>query len=217
VSSSASSDDARDIVRAGYDAIADTYAEWSASFESPVGAWVARFVEQVPAGARVLELGCGGDNPSTRTLTGRYDYLGVDLSSVQLERACRAFPGSQFQLGDVTRLELVPASFDGVVSLFMLGHIPRAEQAPLLGKIASWLRPGGWLLATFGTADTDDEITNDWLGGPMLFASFAEQTNRDLLAAAGFEAVDVRVVPFEEPGEVLTRFMWALARLGSPG
>ena len=202
-------------MRAAYDTIAETYAEWSSSFESPVGAWVARFGEQVPAGARVLELGCGGDNPSTRTLTGRYDYLGVDLSSVQLERARRAFPDSQFQLGDVTRLELEPASFDGVVSLFMLGHIPRAEQAPLLGKIASWLRPGGWLLATFGTADTDDEITDDWLGAPMLFASFDEQTNRDLLAAAGFEPIDVRVVPFEEPGEVLTRFMWALARLGS--
>jgi hypothetical protein len=29
----------------------------------------------------------------------------------------------------------------------MLGHVPRAEQAPLLGSIASWLREGGYLLA----------------------------------------------------------------------
>jgi SAM-dependent methyltransferase len=206
--------DPKEIVRTGYDAIADTYAEWSASFESPVGGWVARFAEEVPEGARVLELGCGGDNPSTRTLSDRYDYLGVDLSPAQLERAREAFPAARFQLADVTGLDFEPASFDGVVSLFMLGHIPRAEQAPLLGRIASWLRPGGWLLATFGTADTDDQVTEDWLGAPMLFASFDEQTNRDLLAAAGFESVDVRVVPFDEPSHGLTRFMWTLARIG---
>jgi hypothetical protein len=87
-------DHPQEIVRAGYDAIADRYAEWSASFESPVGAWVAKFAERVPAGARVLELGCGGGNPSTLELARRYDYLGVDLSASQLARARRALPGA---------------------------------------------------------------------------------------------------------------------------
>jgi len=204
--------DPKHVVRDGYDAIAERYAEWSASFESPVGSWVARFCERVPAGASVLELGCGGGNPSTRTLAARYDYVGVDLSPVQVERSRHAVPGARFLVADAAELELEPASLDGVVSLFMLGHVPRGEQAPLLGRIASWLRPGGVLLATMGTAEAEDEVEDDWLGAPMFFASFDEATNRALLAAAGLDALDARVVPFEEPGHGLVRFMWVLAQ-----
>jgi SAM-dependent methyltransferase len=205
-------DDPKEIVRAGYDAIADRYAEWAASFESPVGGWLAKFCGVVPAGARVLELGCGGDNPSTRALAARYDYLGVDLSPAQVERARRALPAARFELADATELRLEPESFEGIASLFMLGHVPRAQQGPLLHRIGEWLRPGGVLLATLGTAEADDEVDADWLGAPMFFASFDEATNRRLLAAAGLEPIDIRVVPFEEPGHGLVRFMWALAR-----
>jgi len=204
--------DPKEIVRAGYDAIAARYAEWSASFESPVGAWLARFTERVPSDARVLELGCGGDNPSTLELAGRYDYLGVDLSAGQLARARRELPDARFLEGDATTLELEPDTFDGVVSLFMLGHVPRAEQGPLLRRISGWLRPGGWLLATMGTAAADDVVERDWLGAPMFFASFDEETNRRLLADAGLNALEARVVPFEEPGHGLVHFMWVLAQ-----
>jgi SAM-dependent methyltransferase len=206
----------REVVRAGYDAIADRFAEWAASFETPVATWLGRFLGRVPAGARVLELGCGGDNPATRRLASRYDYLGVDISSEQLARARRAVPGARFVLGDATTLELDADSFDGVVSLFMLGHVPRAEQGPLLRRVAGWLRPGGWLLATLGAGEAEDAVEDDWLGAPMFFASFDEETNRRLLLAAGFELVEARVVPIEEPGHGVISFMWVLARLAPP-
>ena len=204
--------DPHDVVRRGYDVIADEYSAWSASFETPAGAWLARFVDRVPDGARVLELGCGGDNASTRELVRRYDYLGVDISREQVARAQRAMSDSRFLHADATALEL-DETFDGIVSLFMFGHIRRGAQEPLLRKLATWLRPGGWLLCTFGTDDSDDVVTDDWLGAPMFFASFDEGANRELLTRAGFELVDARVVPFEEPGHGLVRFMWVLARI----
>jgi SAM-dependent methyltransferase len=205
-------DESKEIVRAGYDAIADRYAAWAASFETPVGSWLAKFVERVPAGARVLELGCGGDNPATRVLAELYEYVGVDLSPVQVERSRVSMPDVRFEVGDATSLEQKAAAVDGIVSLFMLGHVPRAEQGPLLRRIAVWLRPGGWLLATMGTAAAEDEVDPDWLGAPMFFASFDEATNRRLLQDAGLDAVEARVVPFEEPGHGLVRFMWVLAQ-----
>jgi SAM-dependent methyltransferase len=205
-------DEPKEIVRAGYDAIAGRYAAWSATFETPVGAWLAKFVERVPAGARVLELGCGGDNPATRVLAERYEYLGVDLSPVQIERSRAAMPGIRFEVGDATSVEREAATLDGVVSLFMLGHIPRAEQGLLLQRIAAWLRPGGWLLATMATAATEGEVDPDWLGAPMFFAAFDEATNLRLLREAGLDAAKARVVPYEEPGHGLVRFMWVLAQ-----
>ena len=94
----------------------------------------------------------------------------------------------------------------------MLGHVPRAEQAPLLASIASWLRDAGYLLATMGTAGADDEVDHDWLGAPMFFASFDEAVNRRMLEDAGFEVVEAKVIPTEERGHGLVRFMWVLAR-----
>jgi SAM-dependent methyltransferase len=133
-------------------------------------------------------------------LAERYEYLGVDLSPVQIERSRAAMPGARFELADATSLELEAATIEGIVSLFMLGHVPRAEQASLLQRIAAWLRPGGWLLATMGTAAAEDEVDPDWLGAPMFFASFDEPTNHCLLRDAGLDAVEARSSPSRSPG-----------------
>ena len=74
-----------------------------------------------------------------------------------------------------------------------------------------WLREGGYLLTTMGTAGADDEVDDDWLGAPMFFASFGEAANRRMLADAGFDLVESKVIPIEEPGHGLVRFMWVLA------
>jgi SAM-dependent methyltransferase len=204
--------EAHDIVRRGYDAIADRFAEWSASFESPVAQWVEKLVELLPPDAKVLELGCGGDNASTRLLASRFHYFGVDISDAQVERARRANPHTPFLRADATELELEDEQFDAVVSLFMLGHVRRDAQEALLRKVARWLVPGGLFLATMGTADARDEIDDDWLGAPMFFSSFSADENRELLRRAGFDMIDARVIPNEEPGHGLVSFMWVLAR-----
>ena len=58
----------------------------------------------------------------------------------------------------------------------------------------------------------EDVVEADWLGAPMFFASFDEETNLILLAGAGLEVERTRVVPSEEPGHGLVRFQWVLAR-----
>jgi SAM-dependent methyltransferase len=75
---------------------------------------------------------------------------GVDISDVQIERARRLVPRATFVRADATTVEFAPGSCDAVVTLFALIHIPLAEQPLLLTRIGSWLRPGGWLLATAG-------------------------------------------------------------------
>ena len=201
-----------ELVRRGYDAIAERYAEWAASFDSPAMSWVEKLRERLPHHSHVLDLGCGGGGPATRALAARNDVLGIDISERQLERARRLVPEARFERADATEVAFEPESFDAVVSLFMLGHVPRAKQRPLLERIFGWLVPGGWLLATLGTANTDDEVEPDWLGAPMFFASYDEEWNRRALESVGFVLEEARVVPFEEPGHGVVSFMWVLAR-----
>jgi SAM-dependent methyltransferase len=206
------SDDPKRIVASGYDAIAERYAEWAASFDSPTMSWLEKLLARLDDGSDVLELGCGGGGPATQAIAQRHRLLGVDISPRQIERARRRVPRATFECADATELELEPESFDAVVSLYMLGHVPRAEQAPLVESVASWLRPRGWFLTTLGTAGAEDEIEDDWLGAPMFWASFDEETNKRMLGEAGFELVEARVIPMEEPGQGLVAFMWVLAR-----
>ena len=174
--------------------------------------WVEKLLDLIEDGSDLLELGCGGGSPATMRLAERHRLLGVDISPRQVERARERVPNASFECADATELALEPGSFDAVVSLFMLGHVPRAEQAPLLGSIASWLCDGGYLLATLGTATADDVVDDDWLGAPMFFASFDEAAGRRLLADAGFGLIESRVIPVEEPGHGVVSFMWILAR-----
>ena len=204
--------DPKEIVRAGYDAIAERYAEWAATFETPELRWVEELLARLPEEASVLDLGCGGGRTAAQSVASRHGYTGVDISSAQVARARERIPNGRFLVADVTALELEPASFEAVMSMFMFGHIPRAEQAPLLARIHGWLKPNGLLLATMGTGGTEDAVEADWLGAPMFFASFDPETNRKLLADAGFELLRARVITYDEPGHGPVSFMWILAR-----
>jgi SAM-dependent methyltransferase len=200
------------VVAAGYDSIADRYLEWAASFHPLAVRWVENLLRRLPVGSDLLDLGCGRGVPATRALAQRHRVTGVDISRAQIERARREVPEATFLQGDAATLEWPSASFDAVVSLYMFGHVPRRQQARLLERIGSWLRPGGWLLCTMGIGGSDDVVEDDWLGVPMFFASFDADTNRGLVRDAGFELVSERIVPQEEPGHGLVSFMWVLAR-----
>ena len=199
-------------MRRGYDTIAERYAEWAASFESPAAEWIEKLEQRLPERSRVLDLGCGSGGPATRALAARHELVGVDVSERQLERARRLIPQARLLRADATEVEFEPESFDAVVSLFLFGHVPRAKQGPLLERIFGWLAPGGRLLVTLGTANADDEVEADWLGAPMFFASHDEEWNQRALKSAGFLVEEARVVPVEEPGHGVVSFMWALAR-----
>jgi ubiquinone/menaquinone biosynthesis C-methylase UbiE len=203
--------DLKSIVASGYDTIAEQYEQWASAFEPFVLDWVERLLQRLPEGARVLDLGCG-NGMVTRVLVERHDVTGVDISAAQLERARRKAPRAAFVHADAAQLVLPQETFDGVVSTFVFGHVPRAEQGVLLDRVHAWLRPGGWLLITLGVGESHDVVVPDWLGAPMFFASWDEAMNLELLRQAGFRVDEQRVVPLDEPGHGRVSFKWVLAQ-----
>ena len=196
---------ARKVVREGYDRMADRYTTWSVS---PPGGTTERFLHRVLSavldGADVLDLGCGQGAAVAEALAGRCRVTGVDASREQLARARARVPGATFIQADIATLAWPPDSLDAVTAFYSLTHLPRADQAALFGRVATWLRPGGVICATLGGGDTFDEIEPEWLGVPMFFAGFAPEENRRLLAAAGFEPVVDEVRDLQEPDGIST-------------
>lgn len=199
------------VVERGYDVIAERYAAWSLGIQDEARErHIDLLLARVPAGAPLLELGCGGGGPTTQRLARHCALTGVDISARQIALARRNVPAATFMHGDMTALDFPPASFAAVAAFYTLTHVPRDEQGALLARIARWLRPGGLFVATLGASSTPGAIEDDWLGAPMYFSHFDSATNQRLVEAAGLRIERAREETILEEGKPTT-FLWVVA------
>ncbi len=199
-----------ELVRRGYDAISYRYRSDDAE-PGRYAAWLAGLQDRLPAGASVLDVGCGCGVPVARSLAAAgHQVTGIDISDVQIERARRLVPAGTFIRADVTTAGFRPASFDAVVCLYSLIHIPLDEQPGLLRRVGGWLRPRGWLLAVAGQRAWTGAEEN-WLGGQatMWWSQADAGAYRGWLEQAGLEVTEQGFVPEGDSGHAL---FWARRR-----
>jgi SAM-dependent methyltransferase len=208
--------DPKQIVANGYDHIAETYAGWAAGSTSDERTrYAGILLERLPPGARVLELGCGAGVPVTQALARRFAVTAVDISARQVALAQRNAPTATVLHADMAALSFPPESFDGVIALYSIIHLPRAEHAPLLRSIATWLRPGGLLIATMGVNDMAAGTEDDWLGAPMFWSGFDSATNEALVRESGLRILSAREEAADEDGRPVW-FLWIVAEKPAP-
>ena len=204
--------DSRRIVADGYDAIAERYYAWSDARPSATRRrWLTRALALIPAGADVLDLGCGAGVPMTQALAAGRHVTGVDISARQVELARAAVPEATFIHADMSDLDLAPASLDAVVAFYSLTHVPRVDLPRLLAAMHRWLRPGGIFIASMGAQDSPDAVEADWLGAPMFFSHHGAKKNRALIRDAGFD-LEEAVVEEEPEDRHAALFLWVIAR-----
>lgn len=141
----------------GAESVAAFDAMGAAALRPVYLAAIARLSPLVPAGGRVLDLGCGGGRFLCAFLLARPDCtgIGLDLSPAMLERA-RANAGqagvaarATFLAGDMTAPLLVPAPA-AVACLFALHHLPDLDALRrCLAAIADLRRRHGCALWLF--------------------------------------------------------------------
>lgn len=198
-----------DIVRSGYDKVSWAYRanrpdESSEEYLKYAG-WTDELKRRLPASSCVLDLGCGCGVPVSQVLATDHRVTGVDISPVQVDRARRLVPEADFMCADMCEVEFPDASFDAVVCLYAIIHVPVDEQPSLIGRIARWLAPGGLFLVTAGeTAWTG--VEEDWLGvpgGDMYWSHADRATYRRWLIDAGFTVVCTAFIPEGDGGHSL--------------
>lgn len=204
--------DPKQLVEAGYDAVADAYAAWAGRIEDTERRrWTDFLGENLPEDAPVLDLGCGHGLPSTRALAERFAVTGVDVSAKQLELARRNVPNATFIQTEMSRLDFPAESFDAVTAFYSIIHLPRDEQPGLLRSISVWLRPGGYIVAVMGAASSPGYVDPDWLGASMYWSHFDSDTNVAMVEKAGLEIVSAQDHTISEEGVPVT-FLWIVAR-----
>lgn len=105
-------------------------------------------VTQLDRTRRVLSLGCGIGDTELLLAPHAAELVGVDLSPAAIRQA-RADAGraglanAQFLAGDLQRLDLPPRSFDVIVAVFVLHHLPEAAIGDVAHRVAALLKRGG--------------------------------------------------------------------------
>jgi len=104
----------------------------------------------VPAGARVLDAGCGTGRVARWLHRNGYDCVGVDLDEAMLAEARRAAPEIPWLQGDLATLDLT-GDFDLVVCAGnVIPLVAAGTEATVVANLAAALRPDGLLVAGFG-------------------------------------------------------------------
>nr|WP_298895950.1 class I SAM-dependent methyltransferase [uncultured Altererythrobacter sp.] len=83
---------------------------------SAEGDWIDAFIDLLPAGARVLDVGCGSGLPIARKLVSAgLVVTGIDTTPEFCELARRNVPSGTFLEMDMREFEF-PQRFDGIVA-----------------------------------------------------------------------------------------------------
>jgi len=202
----------RETVTAGYERLVDDFAEWASRVDDPGrDTLFDEFIGRLPQRASILDVGCGSGAAWARDLATRFAVTGIDISPAQVDAARRNVPSARFLVADVTAIEFEPASFDGVLALYSVGHLPAHEHEDVFGRFGRWLRPGGVLLASL-PAEADRGSTRDWIGGvPMFFASLGAARYVELLHKHGWHVIEAETRVADEPDGRVS-FLWILAQ-----
>ena len=149
-------------------------------------------------GMRVLEIGCGTGNLTTRA---KHAHRGAELigsdpdpkALARAQRKARGLTGIRFERGYAQQLPFANDEFDRVLSSMMLHHLDDDTKAAAAAEIHRVLRPGGRLhIVDVGGPMTasDGLMARRMLRSPHIVGNLGDAIPR-LLRTAGFECTEV--------------------------
>jgi SAM-dependent methyltransferase len=153
--------------------------------------YLKELLQNLPADAKVLDLGCGNGKPILAYFVNRnINVLGIDASEQMLEMAKANFPATRFMLKDMRELDL-DEKFDAVIAWHSFFHLPADDQPGMFGIFKQHLNPNGILLFTSGTERGEAWGLN---GGENLFhASLDTAEYQALLQSNQFEVLKHKI------------------------
>ena len=128
---------------------AKSYAAWAKAPSSRL----TSFLELLPQGASILELGCGAGNHAAEMLAKGFAVRATDGSPEMAEIASRRLghPVEAMRFDELRERD----AFDGVWASACLLHVPRAELAGVLDRIHRALKTGGVFYASYKIGEDD--------------------------------------------------------------
>ncbi|MCY0950089.1 class I SAM-dependent methyltransferase [Streptomyces sp. H27-S2] len=182
-----------------FDALAIRYEEAFGQDPAQLEAldWLAA---RLPSGARVLDVGSGTGRPTAEVLAAAgCAVTGIDVSAAMVALARGRVPRARFEQADVRTYAPGEVGFDAVCSFFPLLMMDQPEVAASLERMASWVRPGGYLVLATVPGDIRG-LGIEFMGHRVTVSSLSAEDHLTRLTAQGLEVLHHRTVLFHPAG-----------------
>lgn len=167
-----------------YERHASAWAADRGAFEWNDRCWHDRFIEGLPKGASILDLGCGSGHPVARYFVDReFSVTGVDASPTLISICRTQLPNQSWVVGDM-RTVSIGKQFDAVLAWDSFFHLKPDDQRNMFAVFAEHAAPSALLM--FNSGPAYGEAIGEYRGDPLYHASLSADEYRDLLAKFGF-------------------------------
>lgn len=167
----------------------------------------SRFASMLPAGGRILDLGCGSGRDSLAFLKAGFKVDAVD-GSKQMVEAAKGLTGL-----DVTQAlfsEYEPDGlYDGIWACSSLLHVASGELPSLIEKYSKALKPNGVFYLSFKLGDYEGMRNGRW------FTDFTEESFCALIGKInGLEILEIDITIDVRPGRSDEKWLnaWCIRR-----
>ena len=133
------------IVKKNYSEIAEHYSE---TRKKELWPELIDLTKNIPANARVLDVGCGSGKLLKVLQEKKIYYLGIDPCAELLKQAGEQFPNFKFNKGDILNLGAInELNFDYIFCIAVLQHIPGKDlQIKALKQLKNKLSKNGKII-----------------------------------------------------------------------
>jgi SAM-dependent methyltransferase len=153
-------------------------------FEQP---WLARFMNLLPPGASILDIGCGSAEPIARYFIDKgCEMTGVDSSPTLIGICKSRFPEQDWIVADMRALSL-DRRFDGILAWDSFFHLCPEDQRRMFPIFSQHAAAKAALMFTSGPGY--GEAIGSYKGEPLYHGSLDGGEYRSLLDQNGFELV----------------------------
>ena len=173
----------KEMVMKGYNTIANDY--YTHRDLNKFNSELDEFTNLVPKGGKVLDVGCGAGIPTAKYLVNKgLKLTGIDISETMLKMARKNVPDAEFIQKDMTQLDFDDNTFDGIISVYALFHVPKQEHKQIFQNFFRILKSGGILLINTGISES--EGISSFFGVPMFWSNNNPEKTLKFINESGF-------------------------------
>lgn len=178
----------------------------------------AYLLQTLPAGAYVLELGCGPGNVVHYLSTKRPDlqFLGIDLSPEMIKKAQEHNPKAAFRVMDIRQAGRLTERFDAVLAPFCLPYLPYTDLPGVVAILHQLTRDGGFIYLSCmeGPPSRSGFEKTSFTADSELFITYYERGVLEaLLKENGFTLQRFYTIDYPEPdGSTTTELVYVAQR-----
>jgi ubiquinone/menaquinone biosynthesis C-methylase UbiE len=170
---------------------------------------MAAFAGGLPAGALVVDVGCGpGFDAALLRREHGLNAIGLDYSHTMINTGRDEFEvNAPFVQASMGQMPFAPGSLDGIWACASLLHLPRADLPAVLAHFARLLRPNGRFYLSVKQGEGSSYAQRAYgQEAPRYFTYWQPETLDPLLTTAGFTPLLQKTSPAEK-GPWLVRLL----------